>query len=167
MAKAPVVWNSGVNPVHSGLYIVNREALGQPFRWYDAETETWSRMEYEFELVEVVKGTKSPIGFLPWRGPVAVDAIQPVAKVAVANGTEVDHGPSNEVIAKVAKPVKAKVAKVKSKEVMADGTVFFRADRSKWVVVVDGKQPAARPTKEGVIKWLASKFPAIKAVVVE
>ena len=165
MSKAAVVWNSGVNPVHSGLYIVNRDALGQPFRWFNAETETWSRMEYEFELVEVVKDTKSPVGFLPWRGPVAVAAIQPVKAVATANlevAGEVDHGPSNKVIAKVAKPVKVKVAK----DVLADGTVFFREDRQKWVVVVDGKQPAARPTKEGVIKWLAAKFPAIKAVVI-
>jgi hypothetical protein len=65
--------------------------------------------------------------------------------------------------AKAPKVPKTKTAKVTH----ADGTIFFREDRQKWVVVVDGKQPAARPTKEGVVKWFTAKFPAIKPTFLE
>lgn len=62
--------------------------------------------------------------------------------------------------------VKAPKAPKTAKVTHPDGTVFYRADREKWVVVVDGKQPAARPTKEAVVKWLAAKFPDIKPTII-
>lgn len=47
-----------------------------------------------------------------------------------------------------------------------NGTVFFREDRNKWVAVWNGIQEAARPTKEGVIKFLQKKYNA-EAIVIE
>lgn len=47
-----------------------------------------------------------------------------------------------------------------------NGTVFFREDRNKWVAVWNNKQEAARPTKEGCIKFLLKKYNAA-AIVLE
>lgn len=47
-----------------------------------------------------------------------------------------------------------------------NGTVFFREDRNKWVAVWNNKQEAARPTKEGCIKFLQKKYNAV-AIIVE
>ena len=67
------------------------------------------------------------------------------------------------------KPVKAKVnkaAKVQvAKPVLVDGTVFFRADRNKWMAVLGGKAVAARPTKEKALEYLAKK--GVEGYVVE
>ena len=61
---------------------------------------------------------------------------------------------------KVAKPVVAKTVKP-SKVVHPDGTVFFRADRNKWIAVADGKQEAARDTAEKCIQFLNKKYPTL------
>jgi len=195
MSDKTVAWNDGVNPVHSGLFLVNRDKLGTPYRWFDADTGEWSRCEYIFEDVAAAKGTKSPVGFLPWRGPVRAERIVATVNPVVAklqNGRilpldaegdakmrqEMGLKPSASVTevkvakvkpekkAKPAKVAKVKVAKAPKVAALPDGTVFFRADRQKWVVVIDGKQPAARPTKEGVLSWLAKKYPDVKAIVV-
>jgi hypothetical protein len=67
------------------------------------------------------------------------------------------------VVAKVTEKVTEKVEKtpkvskvIKTKG--TDGTVFFRADRSKWVAVMNGKQEAARDTKEGALAFLFKKY---------
>lgn len=158
------------NPITSGLYVVDRGTLGQPCRYYTKDTDSWSLCAYGAEDALAVKDIPTAIGFLPWKGPVSVkDVPKPVPVAALVAG-----GPSKKALAIVAKAeanaVKAakapKVAKVKTakaaKVTHADGTIFFREDRSKWVVVVDGKQPCARPSKEGVVKWLASKHPEVK-----
>ena len=84
--------------------------------------------------------------------PAPIVAALPVASTAVKQ--------KPVPVAKPAPVKKAKVEKVKH----PDGTIFFREDRQKWVVVIDGKQPAARPTKEGVVKWLAAKHPDIQPI---
>jgi len=158
------------NPTTSGLFVVDRGPLGQPCRWYDKATDTWSLCAYGAEDALAVKDIPTAIGFLPWKGPVSVkDVPKPVPQVALVAG-----GPSKKALAIVAKaeanmakaPKAAKAPKVPktktAKVTHADGTIFFREDRQKWVVVVDGKQPAARPTKEGVVKWLATKHPEVK-----
>ena len=163
------------NPTTSGLYIVDRDKLGQPCRWYNKDKDQWSLCAYGAEDALAVKDVPTAIGFLPWKGPVSVkDVPKAVPQVALVAG-----GPSKKALAIVAKAeakmakapkvTKApKVAKAKTTKVVhPDGTVFFREDRQKWVVVVDGKQPAARPTKEGVIKWLQSKHPELKPIIVE
>lgn len=47
-----------------------------------------------------------------------------------------------------------------------NGTVFFREDRQKWVAVWNNIQEAARPTKEGCIKFLMKKY-NVEAIIVE
>ena len=154
------------NPTTSGLFVVDRGPLGQPCRWYDKATDAWSLCAYGAEDALAVKDIPTAIGFLPWKGPVSVkDVPKPVPVAALVAG-----GPSKKALAIVAKaeanmakaPKVAKTPKTKTAKVThADGTIFFREDRSKWVVVIDGKQPAARPTKEGVVKWLSKAHPSV------
>jgi hypothetical protein len=70
---------------------------------------------------------------------------------------------------KVAKVKAEKVAKVKA-PVHPDGTVFFRADRQKWIAMgfqkYSGKQEAARPTKQACIDFLKKKY-NFTAIVIE
>lgn len=160
------------NPTTSGLFVVDRGPLGQPCRWYSKDTDAWSLCAYGAEDALAVKDIPTAIGFLPWKGPVSVkDVPKPVPVVALVAGVDRVKAPKLKV-AKVGntkvglvQPKAPKVAKVKAtksaKVTHPDGTIFFRTDRSKWVVVIDGKQPAARPTKDGVVKWLASKHPDI------
>ena len=150
------VFNSGVNPVHSGLYVVDRgEKLGTPYRWFDAESQEWSRCEYLMEDVMQAKGKTGALGFLPWRGPVKVLAKQPVQQP-----TTVELVAETETV-KVAK-VKVKTAKV----VYADGTIFFREDRQKFMAVFGGAPAAARPTIEAAKSFLLKKGIAAENIVV-
>ena len=157
------------NPTTSGLYIVDRGPLGTPCRYFNKDTDAWSLCAYGAEDALAVKDVPTAIGFLPWKGPVSVKDVPKAVPVVAL----VASGPSKKALAIVAKaeasmpklkaPKVAKAPKTKTAKVThADGTIFFREDRQKWVVVMDGKQPAARPTKEGVVKWLASKFPEVK-----
>ena len=66
------------------------------------------------------------------------------------------------VTPKVAKPVVAKTTKP-SKIVHPDGTVFFRADRNKWIAMADGKQEAARDTAEKCVQFINKKYPGLTA----
>ena len=78
--------------------------------------------------------------------------------------------PSLKKVNKVATPATPKVAKPKvaktasaSKVIHPDGTVFFRADRSKWIAMANGKQEAARDTAEKCVQFLNKKYPALTA----
>ena len=148
------------NPTKSGVYQVDRGPLGKPFRYYNAETDAWALVAYELEEALAVKDVPTVIGFLPWAGPVKQ---KPAPSPTVSL---VGHALSEAIVTKAnakIKPAPRNTEKTK----LADGTIFFREDRQKWVVVIDGKQPAARPTKEGVVKWLASKYPKIKANILQ
>ena len=68
--------------------------------------------------------------------PVAVKSTVKVAKVKVA---------------------KVKPTKVSTKVVHPDGTIFYRADRNKWVAMLNGKQECARDTIEKCQLFLAKK----------
>jgi len=156
------VFNTGVNPVHTGIYIVDRgEKLGTPLRWFDAETETWSRCEYTMEDILKSKDKPGVLGFLPWRGPVKVAKSQPVAEVALVNTTAVEVTPKTKIvkIPKVKIVKAAKAPKVKTaKATYADGTITFRVDRQKYISWYGGKQEAARPTLEAAKAFLFKKY---------
>ena len=81
----------------------------------------------------------------------------------------VPKAPKAEKVEKPAKVAKApKVAKVTKADIHPDGTVFFRSDRQKWIAMLNGKQEAARPTKEGCVKFLEKKgFDMSKVNVIE
>lgn len=162
------VFNSGVNPVHSGLYVVDRgEKLGTPYRWFDAESQEWSRCEYLMEDVMQAKGKTGALGFLPWRGPVKVLAKQPTTVELVANIETVEvakpaKAPKTPKAVKVAKAPKVKTTKV----AYADGTIFFREDRQKFMAVFGGAPCAARPTIEAAKSFLLKKGIAAENIVV-
>ena len=164
------VFNSGVNPVHSGLYVVDRgEKLGTPYRWFDAESQEWSRCEYLMEDVMQAKGKTGALGFLPWRGPVKVLAKQPttvelVADIETVKVAKPAKAPKAPKAVKVAKP---KVAKASTKEIHADGTIVFRADRQKYMAWFGGKSEAARPTIEAAKAFLTKKYGVTEFVVID
>jgi hypothetical protein len=116
------VFNTGVNPVHTGIYIVDRgEKLGTPLRRFNADTGVWSRCEYTMEDILQSKDKPGALGFLPWRGPIKVVApkVQPVAEVALVNTTDIQVTPTTKPAkvpkvkaVKVAKAPKVKTAKV-------------------------------------------------------
>jgi hypothetical protein len=149
------------NPTKSGVYQVDRGPLGKPFRYYNADTDSWALVAYELEEAIAVKDVPTVIGFLPWVGPVKQK------KAPSPTVSLVGHALSEAIVAtaEAKAPTKSKVKTEKTKH--PDGTIFFREDRQKWVVVIDGKQPAARPTKEGVVKWLATKHPKIKPTILQ
>ena len=144
-------------PSKSGVYMVDRgEKQGKAFRFYNAETDQWSITCYDPQEAVALKDTATALPFLPYHAnPIKVKDTAPVTMKLAPTAAE----------PKVKAPKAAKAPKATStkapKEKHPDGTIFFREDRQKWVVVVEGKQPAARPTKEGVVKWLASKHPNI------
>ena len=177
-----IAFNTGTNPVHTGVYIVDRgEKLGTPLRWFNAETQFWSRCEYTIEDILNAKEKVSTLGFLPWRGPIKV--VKPeatVPPVELVGASEVAKrviqqsmksaakvkAPKAPKAPKVAKAPKApKVAKA-PKSKIPDGTIFFREDRQKYVAMLNGKQEAARPTIEACRAFLIKKgFDAAKIVV--
>lgn len=162
------------NPTKSGVYMVDRGALGTPCRYYNATTDAWSLCVYGVDEAVAVKDIPTAIGFLPWKGPVKSAPKAAPSPVAALVG-----GPSAKALAIVAKAeakmkvtkvgntkvglVQAKAPKVKTetKATYADGTVFFREDRNKWMVAMDGKTPCARPTKEAAVAWLTKKYPSV------
>jgi hypothetical protein len=158
------VFNTGVNPVHTGIYIVDRgEKLGTPLRWFNADTGVWSRCEYTMEDILQSKDKPGALGFLPWRGPIKVVApkVQPVAEVALVNTTDIQVTPKTKPAkAPKVKTVKvAKAPKVKTaKATHADGTITFREDRQKYMAWHGGKAEAARPTLEAAKAYLFKKY---------
>jgi hypothetical protein len=65
---------------------------------------------------------------------------------------------SNTKVLKSAKSTSTKV-------VHPDGTVFYRADRQKWVAVMNGKQEAARPTSDACLAFLKKKYNVVGVVL--
>jgi len=165
------VFNTGVNPVHSGIYIVDRgDKLGTPLRWFDADTGKWSRCEYTMEDVINSRDKPSGLGFLPWRGPVKVAKPKPETQVQLVTEVIDQFGTVAKIpavaVAKPVKPAKApkapkavKVAKPKASKVSyPDGTIVFRADRNKYMAWFGGKAEAARPTVEAAQAFLTKKY---------
>ena len=177
-----IAFNTGTNPVHTGVYIVDRgDKLGTPLRWFNAEAQSWSRCEYTLEDILNAKEKTSALGFLPWRGPikvvkpeVSVRAVElvgasEIAKRVVQQGikaTTKTKAPKAPKAPKVAKAPKAPKAVKATKSKIPDGTIFFRDDRQKYVAMLNGKQEAARPTVEACRAFLIKKgFDSAKIVV--
>ena len=173
------------NPTKSAIYLVDRDMQGKYYRYYNAETDSWSLCGSTLDEATSFKDKPSPVGFFPWVGPLT-------GPNYVTETTKVSSGKKVVASKKVAAPVvvstpvekikkpKAKLVVTKvgnttvgsivkgSKTVHPDGTVFFRADRQKWIAMLNGKQEAARPTKEGCVKFLEKKgFDMSKVNVIE
>ena len=157
------IFNTGVDPVHSGVYVVDRgEKLGTPLRWFNADTGQWSRCEYTMEDVLNAKDKPSALGFLPWRGPIKVAKPKPAVEVALVNTNTVKVKQTKIKPVKVDKvkaPKTVKVAKsTGSKATYPDGSIVFRADRNKYMAWFGGKAEAARPTVEAAQAFLTKKY---------
>jgi len=156
-------------PSVSGLYKVDRDKLGTAFRFYNAETGHWGRCGYDATEAMAWREAKTAVGEFPWQGPLKAPKVEAnsnyqFSEVALAVAAKVEKA---EKAAKVKAPKVAKVAAVKAPKAAAyaDGTVFFRADRSKWVAMWNGKQEAARPTAEACLNFLKKKY-SVDGVVI-
>ena len=135
------------------------------------------------------------VGFFPWVGPLTGPKLNPDKEIEMIV-TDAVLTPKVKV-AKTKTAAKVKVAKVKVEKktvtkaakrfevqpglvtkavtkvvtnqdsVFADGTIFYRADREKWVAMWNNKQEAARDSIEACQKFLLKKYGFSEAVVIE
>ena len=155
-------------PTKSAMYYVDRGAQGKYYRYYNAETDTWSLCGSDFAEAVANMDKPSPVGFFPWVGPMTGPNFkgQVVTVNTDDNNEKVVDGKTKKVkpVPVKKKPAKASAGKLSplpkstGKAVHPDGTVFYREDRQKWVAVVGGKQEAARPTAEACLNFLMKKY---------
>jgi hypothetical protein len=148
-------------PTVSALYLVDRAKQGKYYRYYNAESDTWGMCGVDMQEALDRKDKDTGIGFFPWVGPLTGPNFnrQLVVNVPVeevkAKGKPVKPAKPVAPI-KPVKPVKTK--KSATNPGYVNGTVYFREDRQKWVAIWNGKQEAARPTKEGALAFLKKKY---------
>jgi hypothetical protein len=161
---------SNEKPTKSAMYYVDRGMQGKYYRYYNADTDTWSLCGSDFAeaVANMNKPSPESVGFFPWIGPMTGPNF--TGKVVTVNtddnNEKVVDGKTKKVkeVPAKKKPAKASVGKLSplpkstGKAVHPDGTVFYREDRQKWVAVVGGKQEAARPTAEACLNFLMKKY---------
>ena len=157
-------------PPKTALYLVDREKQGKWYRWYDAETDQWGRCGSDMNEAMENKDKPSPVGFFPWVGPLTGPNFKASKRVVEVTEDKPTKAPkvAKKRMAKAVAPAKLVISKVGntrvgsivkgSKTVHPDGTVFFRADRGKWIAMWAGKQEAARPTAEACLAFLQKKY---------
>ena len=172
-------------PPMTAMYLVDRGMQGKYYRWYDADTDTWSRCGSDMTEALANVGQVSPVGFFPWVGPMTGPRFNPATGVAdpevktpkVAKVKPAARKMARQRVATPSKMVITTVGNTKVgiingntknppllpalkgvKIVHPDGTVFFREDRQKWVAMANGKQEAARPTAEACLAFLTKKY---------
>ena len=170
-------FTSDRNPTASAIYLVNRDKQGKYYRYFNAETGTWSMCGSTLQEATDYKDKPSPdaVGFFPWVGPLTgpnyvtestkvrsgkkvVASKKVVAPVVVSTPVEKIKKPKAKlVVTKVGNTTVGSIVKG-SKTVHPDGTVFFREDRQKWIAMMGGKQEAARPTPEACLAFLKKKY---------
>ena len=180
----------------SALYLVDRGMQGKYYRYYNADTDKWGMCGEDMNAALRNKDNHSTfdiVGFFPWVGPLTGPKLNPDKEmemiVADAVLTPKVAKPKSAAKVKVAKKMVAKkivtkaakrfettpglTPKVATKvvtnkdSVFADGTIFFRADREKWVAMWNNKQEAARDSIEACQKFLLKKYGFSEAVVIE
>ena len=161
---------SSEKPTASAVYLVDRGAQGRWYRYYNAETQTWGMTCYKPEEALALAAVPSALPFLPYHAKPVKVRMPTVEMVVEMIRAQPDNVPKSlreakPVVVK-AQPVKPKAEKVKAGK-HPDGTIFFRADRNKWVAIWNGKQEAARDSIEACQKFLAKKYGFTDAVVVE
>jgi hypothetical protein len=159
-------------PEKSGIYMVDREKLGKWYRYYNAETKDWGFCSWELDEAYEKRDSKSPLGFLPWKGPFNFNKKIAVAEPVVtdlplASKKSKTVAPKQQTVVKKPRTRIASKAQKSTKPTMANGTIFYRQDRQKWVAVWDGKQEAARPTKEACIAFLKKKYSFTDVIILD
>ena len=168
-------------PTKTALYLVDRGMQGKAYRFYNAETDKWGGPGYDMNDALEAKdsyATYDTIGFFPWVGPltgpnlkldrpvpdIEFDDAPKTAKpkkqskrLAKQTGSKLVDSNTN-VVTKSNTKVSKSIKSVSTKVVHPDGTVFYRADRQKWVAMMNSKQEAARPTPEACLAFLKKKY---------
>jgi hypothetical protein len=166
-------------PTVSALYLVDRGAQGRWYRWYNAQTDQWGRCGIDMDEA-VQNKDKTALDFFPWVGPLTGPNFatnKPVAEVT-DTPTPATKAPkvkqpakkmakrgASLVVSKVGNVTVGSIVKPSGKVVHPDGTVWFRADRQKWVAMWNGKQEAARPTADACLKFLTKKYGVTGTVI--
>lgn len=164
-------------PTESGLYVINRDKAGHFYRYYNAESKDWGFCSFDKAEAYEKREQKSAVGFFAWSGPIAINSAPVVREIVVAEPvvaklplaskkSKTVAAKQQDVVEKQRTRIASKAPKV-SQPTMANGTVFYRADREKWVAVWDGKQEAARPTKEACIAFLNKKYSFKDVIIID
>ena len=159
-------------PTKSALYLVDRGMQGKAYRYYNADIGKWGMCGYDFN--EALEGkdnfnTFETVGVFPWAGPLTGPNLKldrPVHMVQIEEPESTKPKKQSKRLAKQtgSKLVDSNTKVLKSakssstKVVHPDGTVFYRADRQKWVAMMNSKQEAARPTPEACLAFLLKKY---------
>lgn len=164
-------------PTVTGLYVINREKAGHFYRYYNAETKTWGFCSFDKAEAYEKRDTRSGVGFFGWAGPIKINDPEfnrdirmeapVVTKLPLASKKTKTVAPKQQDVVEKQRTRNVSKAPKVSKPTMANGTVFYRADREKWVAVWDGKQEAARPTKEACIAFLNKKYSFKDVIIIE
>ena len=158
-------FNSDGNPTVSALYLVDRDKQGKAYRWFNAESDQWGMCGTDMNEALDNKD-KTAVGFFPWVGPLTGKNFKPKSPVLeVTDDKPVKVKPAKQrmaksklVVTQVGNTKVGSIVKASGKVTHPDGTVFYRADRGKWVAMWSGKQEAARPTAEACLAFLQKKY---------
>ena len=168
-------------PTKSALYLVDRGMQGKAYRYYNADIDKWGMCGYDFN--DALEGkdnhsTFETVGFFPWVGPLTGPNLKldrPVVmitepeeskstkpkkqskRLAKQTGSKLVDS-NTKVVTKSNTKVLKSAKSSSTKVVHPDGTVFYRADREKWIAMMNGKQEAARPTPEACLNFLLKKY---------
>lgn len=162
-------------PTVTAMYLVDRDKQGKAYRWYNAETDQWGRCGFDMQEALDNKETTA-VDFYPWVGPLTgpnFKTNKPVVQISEdekpskpARGYQTKKKVAATRMAKSPAPVAPKVKATKApKSTHADGTVWYRADRGKWIAQWAGKQEAARPTAEACLAFLKKKYNHVGTVI--
>jgi len=159
-------------PSESGLYMINREKLGVWWRYYNAETKDWGFASFDKDEAFGGRERKSPLGFFPWKGPFQftkeIAVAEPVtAKLPLASKTSKTVAPKQQTVVKKPRTRIASKAPNSTKPTHANGTIFYREDRQKWVAIWDGKQEAARNSAEACMAFLKKKYSFKDVIIID
>lgn len=165
-------------PTVTALYLVDRDKQGKAYRWYNAETDQWGLCGFDMNEALDNKDKPSAVGFFPWVGPLTGPKFNPNKRIeAVAEDapkTKPAKAPKTAkkrmaktklVVSQVGNTKVGSIVKSSGKVQHPDGTVWYRADRAKWVAMWAGKQEAARPTAEACLAFLKKKYNHVGVVI--
>jgi hypothetical protein len=159
-------FNADTNPTVSALYLVDRDKQGKAYRWFNAESDSWGMCGMDMNEALDNKD-KTAVGFYPWVGPLTgpkfeskspVHVVTEDGKPAKVKVPKKRMAKAKLVINQVGNTKVGSIVKASGKVTHPDGTVFYRADRNKWVAMWSGKQEAARPTPEACLAFLKKKY---------
>mgnify|MGYP003335469481 CR=1 FL=1 len=142
------------------MYLVDRGAQGKAYRWYNADTDQWGMCGFDMNEATDNKD-KTAVGFFPWVGPLTGPNYKAAPAPVAAPATKAPKkrmAKAKLVISQVGNTKVGSIVKASGKVQHPDGTVWYRADRGKWIAQWSGKQQAARPTAEACVAFLKKKY---------